>query len=255
MRSERIIRAAAGVLPVSPDTVIVEIGPGKGALTGHLLGRGVPVIAVEKDPALAETLRTRFADAAEGGNLVIIRGDARDTPWLDAAHGGVRGREYIIVANIPYYLTGSLIRTVLTCEHPPSAMALIVQKEVAERITARDGRESLLSLSVRLFGTPTYRMKISRSVFRPVPAVDSALITVTDIHAPPQPVRDAFFSVIRRAFAEKRKMVLKKFADRPDIQEVLRTHGVTETARAEEVPFPVWFAAARSVPTRSAAEV
>ena len=247
LQSERIIRAVADVLPVPPDSAVVEIGPGRGALTECLLKKGGHVIAVEKDADLADMVRARFADADAEGRLHVIDGDARDIPWADAVTDAVPSGRYVIIANIPYYITGSLIRLILSCDNPPAAMALIVQKEVAERITARNGKESLLSLSVRLFGTPAYHMKISRSAFRPVPRVDSALISITDIRPPSPELRDIFFSVVRPAFAEKRKTVLKKFADRPVVRESLIAHKVTDTTRAEDVPFSVWSAVSRVV--------
>ena len=240
LRSDRIIRIVADSLDVPPRTAIVEIGPGRGVLTRHLLNRERAVIAVEKDPHLVEVLNDSFADEIAEKRLILISGDARSDDWTDA----VRSMKYVVIANIPFYITGSFVRKILSRENPPSAMSLVVQKEVAERIAARNGKESLLSLSVKLFGTPSYRMKIPRSAFRPVPAVDSALISITDIRKPPQSVQDVFFSVIHTAFSEKRKTVLKKFAHDEGIQRILVDCGVVENSRAEDVPFSAWLAVA-----------
>ena len=125
-------------------------------------------------------------------------------------------------------------------------MSLVVQKEVAERIVRRgSAKESLLSLSVQLFGTARYVQTVPRRAFSPQPQVDSAIIAITDIQQPPQQVQDVFFRVLKTAFQGKRKTVLKKFADMPNVQDALVQKGVSPTARAEDVSFAVWFAVAQ----------
>ena len=244
LRSRSVLLSVVSALDVSQDVLIVEIGPGKGALTKYILDRHDFVVAVERDPSLIEVLQKRFSDTISRGRFILVSGDVRDGAWLDA----VGDRPYAVIANIPYYLTGSLLRGLLTHEHAPVAMSLVVQKEVAERITKRNGeKESLLSLSVQLFGTASYIQTVARSAFSPQPHVDSAIITVTDVQQPPQCVQDAFFSVVKIAFQEKRKTVLKKFKRTPDVQEILLQQGVSDTDRAEDVPFAVWFAVAQSV--------
>ena len=244
LRSRQALFATVGALDVSRDMLIVEIGPGKGALTEHILGRYDFVVAVERDPALVEVLQERFSDAISEGRLRVVSGDVRDDVWLAV----VGDRPYAVIANIPYYLTGSLIRGLLTGRRVPTAMSLVVQKEVAERIVRRHrGKESLLSLSVQLFGTASYVQTIARSAFSPQPQVDSAIITIVAIRQPPQDIQDAFFSIVKVAFQEKRKTVLKKFLHTPHIQKSLLQNGVSRTDRAEDIPFAVWLAAARSV--------
>ena len=236
--SERIGSSIVESAPVS-GRFIVEIGPGRGALTAPLLLRGFPVIAVEKDSSFVSFLRSRFPDTS----LTLLEGDARDLGWLPL----VGDSPYTVIANIPYYLTGSLIRLILTCPHPPSCMTLVLQKEVAERIAARDGKESLLSLSVSLFGTPRYVRTLSRRLFSPPPSVDSAVLTIDAISAPPARLQDSFFRIIRTAFHGKRKVVLKKFSAMPAVQSFLSEVGVDETVRAEDVSRETWLSAARRV--------
>lgn len=240
IRSERAARSVVDAVSVEGMTV-VEIGAGRGALTQHILSKKVPVVAVEKDSSFISFLADRFSDAVAGGSLILFDGDARDGEWLSL----VQGVSYVVIANIPYYLTGSLIRFLLTCPHPPSAMSLVVQKEVAERIVARDGKESLLSLSVFLFGAARYVTTFSRRLFSPPPSVDSALLTVMDIHAPSPFVQEVFFEIIHTAFHEKRKAVLKKFSGMPRVRSLLVDLGVTETTRAEDVSRETWVEAAR----------
>ncbi len=241
LRSRSTIRTVVDALPVPEGTAIVEVGPGKGALTEYLLQKGRRVIGIEKDAALFERLRETFSRDIADGTLILHNGDIRDCEWAEL----VGDMPYVVIANIPYYLTGTLIRDMLTRTRPPSGMALVVQKEVAERITGRnDSKESLLSLSVRLFGHPHYITTIPRTAFTPVPAVDSALISVTDIRIPDSSVQEMFFDIIHTAFHEKRKVVLKKFSSRPRVRDFLVSQGVDTTSRAENVPFSVWLAAA-----------
>ena len=244
LRSSRFTEIIANTLSVPAHHIIVEIGPGTGVLTEYLLQKSDSVVAVEKDAALLSVLEERFSDAITEKKLRLVHSDVRDERWLDY----VSTKSYTVIANIPYYITGLLIRSLLTCAHPPASMALVVQKEVAERITKRiTPKESILSLSVQLFGAPAYVVTIPRSAFTPAPAVDSALITITDICPPSQKVQDAFFATIHTAFHGKRKVVLKKFSDTPLLHSVLSENGVTDTMRAEDVPFAVWLKVAESL--------
>ena len=243
LRSRVVLEAVVGSLDVSRDVVAVEVGPGKGALTDRILDRYDSVVAIEKDVALVTVLRERFADAISDGRLVLVEGDVRDDGWLSI----VADRPYVVIANIPYYLTGSLIRNLLTSRHPPIAMSLVLQKEVAERITRRNNaKESLLSLSVQLFGTARYVKTVSRTMFSPHPKVDSALITITAIQQPSLSIQRVFFAIIHTAFQGKRKTVLKKFKDIPALYTLLVQSAVSPTDRAEDVSFAVWCTVAES---------
>ena len=239
LRSRSVLQKVVTALPVSSDVVVLEVGPGKGALTACILERYSSVVAVEKDSVLVGALHERFADVISRGALTVVDGDVRDGAWLEV----VGERPYVVIANIPYYLTGSLIKDLLTSSHPPVGLSLVVQKEVAERIVRRDGKESLLSLSVQLFGTVRYVVTVPRRSFSPQPSVDSAVIAITDVHTVSGDIQDAFFSVVKTGFQGKRKCVLKKFD--ADLQRLFRQHGVTPTDRAEDVPFAVWLAVVR----------
>ena len=244
LRSRSALRVTAEALDASRDMLVVEVGPGKGALTEYILERHDAVVAVERDFSLVAMLEERFSDAVSEGRLTLIAGDVRDGEWLSV----VGDRPYIVIANIPYYLTGSLIRDLLTGEHTPTAMSLVLQKEVAERITRRSSaKESLLSLSVQLFGNAMYIRTVPRSAFSPQPRVDSAIIAITAIQQPSRHIQDTFFSIITIAFHGKRKTVLKKFKHLPDVREALLQHGASDTVRAEDIPFAVWSSVARSV--------
>src|SRR5258708_6899500 len=109
--------------------VVLEIGPGKGALTKEILKTGAHVVAIEKDEALADLLSAIFSKEIFHKQLEIVRGDVRD---LQPEKIGLRPREYILAANIPYYITGEIIRQFLSMTAQPSTMAILIQKEVAE---------------------------------------------------------------------------------------------------------------------------
>jgi 16S rRNA (adenine1518-N6/adenine1519-N6)-dimethyltransferase len=222
---------AAGV---KKGTLVLEVGPGKGALTAELLRRGANVIALEKDPAMVAVLRDVFAKELKSKQLVLHEVDARD--YLSTLNSELSTTQYVVAANIPYYITGELIRTFLTASHQPTAVSLLVQKEVAERI-ARSKKESILSLSVKVYGTPKYVDTVKRGNFNPPPKVDSAILAITNIsrnnfaHC----TEDRFFDIVKAGFGQKRKTLagnLKRvFGD---------TLGVADKIRAEDVPLAEW---------------
>ena len=145
----RIAERIANVAKLSPDATVFEIGPGTGMLTRPLLKRAGKVIAVEMDRELFERLQFDFANEISDDRLKLFYGDVRSFDIETLPKG------YTLVANIPYYLTGEIFRKFLESLNQPSAMTLLVQKEVAERI-ARSKKESILSLSVKAYGTPKY---------------------------------------------------------------------------------------------------
>lgn len=229
-------------IAVQPDEVILEIGPGKGALTRELLSTGARVIAVEKDEALVTHLSETFAHEIASGRLILLSGDIRDfSPLrLNLNLGG-----YVVAANIPYYITGEIIRQFLSTDAPPRAMALLVQKEVAERIIARDHKESILSLSVKVYGTPKIIAKVSKGNFSPPPSVDSAIIVIDTIskEAFAKVPEHAFFKVVKTGFASKRKFLANNLArgfSKRVVERALADCGLEANVRAEDVPLEKW---------------
>ena len=226
---------------IDERTTVLEIGPGKGVLTEALLAKAGKVIAVEKDSALVEHLEERFREEVALGKLVLIEGDTRDhAPDTLPIEG-----DYSVAANIPYYITGEIIRTLLSAQHQPKTISLLIQKEVAQRIVARDGKESILSLSVKVYGTPRIAKTVPRGAFRPAPSVDSAILTVEHIS------RDAFsgfseddfFRVVKSGFASKRKQLggnLKPLASSEEVARALSACDIEPSVRAEDVPLEKW---------------
>jgi 16S rRNA (adenine1518-N6/adenine1519-N6)-dimethyltransferase len=194
---------------VSKKDVVLEVGPGKGILTAVLAEKAKKVIAVEKDRELVEYLENKFGNQK---NVEIIYSDI-----LDIENWKLKIGNYKIVANIPYYITSHFLKLFLSePDFRPSLMVLMIQKEVAERIVARNGKESLLSLSVKAYGKPEIIKVVRKGNFSPPPKVDSAIIKIANISDDffrnvrnrASHISDKkFFDTLRKAFQQKRKML------------------------------------------------
>jgi 16S rRNA (adenine1518-N6/adenine1519-N6)-dimethyltransferase len=228
----RIAERIAIVSGVTSDTTVLEIGPGTGMLTRELLKLVKKIIALEADKQLFEKLQNDFKNEIELGQLELIHGDIRTFDIFALPQG------YTLVANIPYYLTGEIFRMFLESGNQPSAMTLLVQKEVAVRI-ARSKKESILSLSVKAYGTPKIEFSVPRGAFRPAPKVDSAVLTIRNIsrkNFAKKTDEGEFFALIHAAFAHKRKFV------RNNLTEAGLSYGhLPEKARAEDIKLDDWF--------------
>ncbi len=236
-----VARSLVEAAQVKKGSVVVEIGPGTGALTRELLAAGGTVFAVEKDTSLVSQLRELFMVELENGTLKLFEMDVRDA-LIESM--GVSA-PYVLAANIPYYITGEIIRRFLTMQHQPETMALLIQKEVADRIVAKDGKESILSLSVKAYGVPRIVRKVPAGNFNPPPSVDSAIIGISHISRAffDTISENDFFSVIKRGFGSKRKLLsgnLSSLIPKEVTASVLISHGLSASARAEELPLPVW---------------
>ncbi len=248
----------ADAVALSSEDTVLEVGPGHGILTRELLKRAGKVVAVEKDPALAIELRTTFAADIETGKLVLLEEDIRS--FDPSTHASLLGTRYSLVANIPYYITGLIIRMFLTTEHQPHSMALLVQKEVVERIVVKkskpfdstQGKESLLSLSVKAYGTPRYVKTVKAGSFSPPPKVDSAILAIENISRSAfadKAHEERFFTLLRAGFAQKRKLLASNLAPvikgvKPPQEKGLNPFysacGIEKKARAEELTVAQW---------------
>lgn len=236
LRSQGALAAVAAAADIVPGETVVEIGPGEGALTEHLLAVGARVVAIEKDHRLIPLLKEKFA----GKKFTVYEADALET---DLETLEVRGT-YKIVGNIPYYITGALIRKFLTVTEQPSVLVFLVQKEVAERI-ARSKKESILSLSVKAYGNPRYVKKVPRGAFVPPPKVDSAILLVTDIsrkHFTSTTHEQLFFDLLHAGFGSKRKLLVRNLEKilGPNTPEAFAHANIPHNARAEDVPLTQW---------------
>lgn len=233
-------RAVAEALSIATGELVVEIGPGEGALTGELLKQGARVMALEKDARLLPILTDRFREAVRTQQLILIEGDALlfDTTTLP--------HPWKLVGNIPYYITGALLRAFLTTNNQPSCLVFLMQKEVAQRI-ARSKKESLLSLSVKAFGTPEYIKTVPRGAFSPPPGVDSAILRITDISRARFANRtqeDRYFALLHAGFGQKRKLLRRNLESvlGEKTSECMEHAGIPLSARAEDVPVEQWIA-------------
>jgi len=236
----RIAERIALVAKLTSDDTVLEIGPGTGMLTRELLKRARKVIAVEADKELFRKLQTNFANEITSGRLELIHCDIRNYPNNPAI---ARNSGYKVVANIPYYLTGEIFRMFLESDNQPSSMTLLVQKEVADRIVARDKKKNILSLSVKVYGTPKREFLVPRGAFVPAPNVDSAVLTICDIsrkNFSTKKEEELFFKLIHVGFAHKRKFVRKNL-----LEDQLPSGDIPEKARAEDVPLSTWLTLCR----------
>ena len=244
LKSKEALFKMCDASALSLEDVVVEIGPGKGALTEKLLERAGQVIAIEKDRDLMELLNEKFENEIKNKKLILLN---EDILYFDPEKYNLKNGGFKIVANIPYNITGLIIRKFLSEEPKPISMTLLVQKEVAERIVARDGKESILSLSVRAYGDPKYIMKVHKRFFSPAPKVDSAIIHIGNIsnkHFKDKEEEDAFFSLIKAGFAHKRKVLRKNleelYRNIEKIDEIFKKLGINEKSRAEDIKFEKW---------------
>lgn len=234
--------------------VVLEIGPGTGALTKELLKRGAQVVAVEADPRAIELLKETFASEIISGQLRVEQGDMRELSAENVAKiFDLRDHEYKLIANIPYYLSGLLFRTFLETSIQPSDLVFLVQKEVAERI-ARDSKESLLSLSVKIFGEPAYIRTVGKGHFTPPPAVDSAIIAIHNLtHSSLSETELAlFFKLIHLGFGQRRKQLVGNLSSefpRETVQKSLEKLGLEPTIRAEDLSIEQWIELTHSLST------
>lgn len=221
--------------------VVLEIGPGTGALTQELLARGARVIALEADQRAIESLESTFATQITTGKLTLHHGDARE---IDFQTLGLKEYEYKVISNIPYYISGLLFRSLLESTCQPQTLVFLVQKEVAGRI-ARDKKESLLSLSIKIFGNPTYICTVSRGHFTPPPKVDSAIIAITDISREKlnNISQKTFFEILHLGFGQKRKQLVGNLSDsypRAEVEAILTKLELSRTVRAEDISVTKW---------------
>lgn len=202
----RIVEAAG----VSAGDEVLEVGAGLGSLTRHLAAVARRVVAVELDGKLLPLLRQTVAGQT---NVQIVHGDILQLRLADFSLSA----GFLVVANIPYYLTSNLIRHLLEHRPRPARLALTIQREVAERACAAPPDMSLLSLSVQLYGSPRIAHHIPAGAFYPAPKVDSALLVVDlfpEARLPAEKI-DVFFRLAKAAFSQKRKTLANSLASLP----------------------------------------
>lgn len=246
LHAPNVISAMVHAGEVTKESIVLEVGPGKGALTAKLLETGAKVIAIEKDDRAIPFLQEKFANEVTNGQLVIIHGDIlefNENTYPNIQKNLIPG--YILIANIPYYITGEFMRKFLESNNPPQKMVVMVQKEVAKRIV--DTKESILSISVKVYGNPTYLTSVPRKFFRPIPNVDSAVIVIDHISkkffTSSQIDEKYFFEVLKAGFAHKRKVVIRNLEekiDRKALENLWVKENWSKDLRAEDLSLEMW---------------
>jgi 16S rRNA (adenine1518-N6/adenine1519-N6)-dimethyltransferase len=225
---------AAGIVP--EDTVL-EIGPGLGTLTAKLVKRAGRVVAVEFDANLAHELPKRV----NAGNLEVVEQDILRFDLTALPPG------YKVVANIPYYLTSNLLRVLCESSNPFSHAALLVQKEVAERVCAAPGDMSLLSVSVQFYCQASLGQVVPARLFTPPPKVDSQILQLSYHKRPLFPNVDTrlFFRIVKAGFSQRRKTLLNSISSglrigRAQTAAILEEAGIDPSARPQDLSLEYW---------------
>jgi len=234
---------------------VIAIGPAKGILTKYMAQSARKVLAVEIDESLAIHLKTKLILASKScrnkcdnkknyNNLDIITDDILKLN-LPELVGENNFQPHKVVANLPYYITSKIIRLFLETKYPPAEMILMVQKEVGERIVALDGKESILSISVKFYAEPEILFEVSREKFSPVPEVDSVVIKIARKKIVPNVDTKKFFSLVRAGFSSKRKTLVNNLSasskiPKVELSEVLKKAGLDPAVRAEKLGLQNW---------------
>jgi 16S rRNA (adenine1518-N6/adenine1519-N6)-dimethyltransferase len=246
---EAIARKVVAAANVQPSDLVIEIGPGTGALTKHLVGAASlgHVIAIELDANLIPILQ---ANLSSFSNLTVIQADALEVDFA-ALVGQSTQQDIRVVANIPYYITSALIRRLLESGLTIASIVLTIQKEVAERIVAKPNDMSLLAVSVQFYGTPDYVDTVPPSAFYPQPKVHSAVLRITP-HGQWRGLglqAGVFFDVVRAGFSQPRKQLRNNLTvalglDKAQAEALLTACHIHPSRRAETLHVADWVALA-----------
>lgn len=245
---KKVIRAAN----LQPNDVVLEIGPGLGALTKELAKLPVQVLAVEKDKRLCQILGAKLKDFE---NVEIIQGDILKLkpdpkPEVKLGQPRVLKSGFKIVANLPFYITAPVIRKFLESPHPPKEMILIIQKEVAQRICAKPPRMNLLAISVQFYAIPKIISYVSKKSFKPKPKVDAAIIKITPCAKPSFAQKERFFRIVKAGFSHPRKQLVNNLLalsaanglklNKKELSSLLMACGIKPSQRAETLTIDDW---------------
>jgi 16S rRNA (adenine1518-N6/adenine1519-N6)-dimethyltransferase len=262
---KKIIEAA----DLKPSDIVLEIGPGLGILTKELakmvhpvkssqsevfagdeqFNRVKKVIAIEKDQNLVRILNNELR-IKNIKNVEIVKGDILK---IDLKPYTLNFKSYKLVANLPYYITGPVIRMFLESANPPESMVLMVQKEVAQRIVARPPDMSILAVSVQFYAKPEIISYVSKKSFWPQPKVDSAILRITPlINADRRLINaDLFFRIVKAGFSQPRKQLINNFSKslelpRKEVETWLKRNKIQPSQRAETLTLKNWLDLANS---------
>lgn len=242
---ESIPEKMVAVADIVAGDRVLEIGPGFGILTEALLNAGADVVAVELDQRLATYLRKRFKNHP---GLTIVQADIFQVTLNDYFQAG----EYKVVANLPYSATSLVFRNFLTLPPRPSSLTVMIQREVARRLTARPGQHSVLSIISQYYSTIEPVMDVSPEVFWPVPAVVSSIVHCHTLRTPDPAEAERFLRMIKIGFSARRKQLkntlsagLKLPAEK--IEPTLTKIGLSPQLRAQDLEIKDWLILAKNL--------
>jgi 16S rRNA (adenine1518-N6/adenine1519-N6)-dimethyltransferase len=244
-----IVQRMVGALEVEQGDLVLEIGPGLGILTEELLHHAGEVVAVELDRRLAEHLRAIFGSAP---GFRLVEGDAL-TIEVEEVVGA--GRPYLVAANLPYSVGTAVLRRLLETPHRPRRLALMVQREVAERLVARPPKMTVVGIATQFYAEARIAFAVPPSVFVPPPKVESAVVLLeTRPELPlPKDEHERFFRIVNSGFRHKRKQLANSIADelgapKAAITEWLTAAGIDPMRRGETLDVAEWVAITRAAP-------
>ncbi len=255
LKDESVIEEIFAVALVGPRDWVFEVGPGTGALTHKLVSRVEKYVALEVDHELAIGLQKQFVDSKK---VTIVEGNILDI-YLEAMlrDMGYTEHPYKIIANIPYYITAPIIRTLLSLPSQPQSMTLMVQDEVAERLSAKPGSMSLLSLMAQYYAHVEKKFFVPKEAFDPVPKVDSAVISIVPKRPYDKEVDQAIFRIARAGFAARRKTLANNLSTsfslpRERVVVQLQAIGLPSDVRAQALSVDDWERLAQAWPKNEA---
>ena len=239
LQDRQVLAGIAEAAQITPFDTVLEIGPGQGTLTSELLRRAEKVIAVELDGELASKLPGQFP----GKTLEVINEDILDFDLSLLPKG------YIVVANVPYYITSKIIKKLLTSDNKPKTTVLLIQKEVAVRLAAEPGNMSILSISAQIYGEVELDQVVPARFFTPPPKVDSQVVVIKTRDMPLVSSEDEkrFFRLVKAGFSAKRKKLRSSLSaglgiTKEDTEIMLRSIHISPDVRAEALSIEQWIA-------------
>ncbi|PIR86872.1 MAG: ribosomal RNA small subunit methyltransferase A [Candidatus Harrisonbacteria bacterium CG10_big_fil_rev_8_21_14_0_10_49_15] len=248
LKNPEVIKKIVAGLKLKKGETVIEIGPGRGALTWPLFEQckklSCSYIGIEKDVTLAHELATRMKnyEVRSKGKYEIIAGDAlRILPALILNSNFLPLDRYAIVGNLPYYITGKILRTISELEHKPEQSVLMVQKEVGERLAAQPPKMNLLAAATQIWAEARVLFEVPAKDFSPPPKVNSAVV---ELRIKPGELKkeglESYYAFIHAAFKQPRKMLLNNLATglampKNQILEVFTNQGIDEKTRAQDL--------------------
>lgn len=240
---EEVVQRIADATPIANGQTVMEIGPGLGQLTEKVAERGAPVVAVEIDDQLCGHLKHKFS----GENVAVVCADVLEAPPYELLARAGAGPPYGAMGNLPYYITGLLMRHFLGTSERPDWMVFMVQREVAESMAGAPPRMSLLGVSVQYFAQAELLFTVPPEAFYPPPKVESAVVRLVSRPSPAVEVdsEEDFFNIVRAGFSSPRKQLHNSLARGTWLEaggpsEILDRAGVDPARRAQTLDLDDW---------------